>query len=136
MNIFNCVNKSNCSNTYDELQGNHILFSSDMVVHAQEIIDIISKLPSGKSPGPDEISSEHLKYAGMKLPIMLSLLISASLMHGYLPCSFMTSVIVPVIKEKNKRISDKDNYRPICLPNVHVNTKVLERLLHFMCDGF
>ena len=31
MNIFNCVNKSNCSNTYDELQGNHILFSSDMI---------------------------------------------------------------------------------------------------------
>ena len=42
MNIFNCVNKSNCSNTYDELQGNHIMSSSDMV-HAQEIVDIISK---------------------------------------------------------------------------------------------
>ena len=56
MNIFNCVNKSNCSSTYDELQGNHILLSSDMVVHAQEIVDIISKLPSGKSPGPDEIN--------------------------------------------------------------------------------
>ena len=73
------------------------------------------------------ISSEHLKYAGMKLPIMLSLFISSSLIHGYLPCSFMTSVIVPVIKDKNKRISDKNNYRPICLSNVI--TKVLERVL-------
>ena len=57
----------------------------------------------------------------MKLPIMFSLFVSASLIHGYLPCSFMTSVIVPNIKDTNKRISDKDNYRPICLYNV--NTK-------------
>ena len=75
---------------------NHILFSNEMVVHAQEIIDIISKLPSGKSPGPDEISSEHLKYAGMKLQIILSLFISASLIHGYLPCSFIPSVNIKV----------------------------------------
>ena len=27
-------------------------------------------------------------------------------------------VIIPIIKNKNKRISDKDNYRPICLANV------------------
>ena len=82
--IFNCVK------TYDELQGNHILFSKDMVVHAHEIIDMISKLPSRKSPGSDEISSEHLKYAGMKLPIMLSLFISASLIHGVINTTIYT----------------------------------------------
>ena len=30
----------------------------------------------------------------------------------------MDSVIVPVIKNKNKRINDKGNYRPICLSTV------------------
>ena len=28
------------------------------------------------------------------------------------------SVIVPIIKDKNKRVNDKNNYRPICLSNV------------------
>ena len=46
----------------------------------------------------------------------------------------MTSVIVPVIKDKNKRISDKNNYRPICLSNVI--TKVLERVLHTRIDVY
>ena len=65
---------------------------------------------------------------------MLSLFISASLIHGYLPCSFMTYVIVPDIKDKNKRISDKNNYRPIYLSNVI--TKVLERVLHTRIDVY
>ena len=46
----------------------------------------------------------------------------------------MTSVIVPVIKDKNKRISDKDNYRQICLSNV--TTNVLERVLHTRIDVY
>ena len=28
------------------------------------------------------------------------------------------SVIVPIIKDKNKRVNDKNNYRPICLSNI------------------
>ena len=30
----------------------------------------------------------------------------------------LKSVIIPIIKHKNKRISDKDNYIPICLANL------------------
>ena len=28
------------------------------------------------------------------------------------------SVIVPILKDKNKRVNDKNNYRPICLSNI------------------
>ena len=35
---------------------------------------------------------------------------SAILVHGYVPKSMLKSVIIPIIKNKNKRISDKDNY--------------------------
>ena len=46
----------------------------------------------------------------------------------------LKSVIIPIIKNKNKRISDKDNYRPICLANVF--TKVVEKVLYSRMDGY
>ena len=53
---------------------------------------------------------------------------SAVLVHGYVPKSMLKSVIVPIIKNKNKRTSDKNNYRPICISNVF--TKVVEKVLY------
>ena len=57
-----------------------------------------------------------MKFANSKLPVLL--LMSAVLTHGHVPRSAIRSVLVPIIKNKNKRITDKDNYRPICLSNV------------------
>ena len=37
------------------------------------------------------------------------------------------SVMIPIVKTKNKHITDKENYRPICLANVF--TKVIENVL-------
>ena len=36
------------------------------------------------------------------------------------------SLIVHMIKDKNKRVSDRDNYRLICLSNVF--TKIVEKI--------
>ena len=41
----------------------------------------------------------------------------------------MESVIVPVIKNKNKRINDKGNYRPIGLCLSNVCSKIVEMAL-------
>ena len=37
------------------------------------------------------------------------------------------SVIVPIIKDKNKRVNDKRNFRPICLSNIC--SKIIEVVL-------
>ena len=58
------------------------------------------------------------KFAGPKLCVLMSMVISSIFTHGFIPRSMMDSVIVPVIKNKNKRINDKGNYRPICLSTV------------------
>ena len=88
--------------------------------------------------GLDGISSEHIKFAGQQLPVtvLLSilLLMSAALVHGYVPKSMLKSVIVPIIKNKNKRISDKDNYMPICISNVF--TKVVEKVLYSRMEDY
>ena len=48
----------------------------------------------------------------------MSTLVSYNVVHGHLPQSMNLSVIVPIIKNKKKRVNDKNNYRPICLSNV------------------
>ena len=59
---------------------------------------------------------------------------SAVLVHGYVPKSMLKSVIVPIIKNKNKRTSDKDNYRPICISNVFI--KVAEKVLYSRMEDY
>ena len=55
---------------------------------------------------------------GRQLSELMSTLVSSIVVHGHLPQSMNESVIVPIIKDKNKRVNDKNNYRPICLSNV------------------
>ena len=54
------------------------------------------------------------------------------LVHGYAPESMLKSVIFPIIK--NKRISDIDNYRYMCLANVF--TKLVEKVLYSRMGGY
>ncbi len=82
-----------------------------------EISELIKGLFKVKASGIDSLSSEHLKYASLQLPTLLALFTSTVLIHGYLPLCLIKSVIVPIVKDKNKRISDKLNYRPIGLSN-------------------
>ena len=50
------------------------------------------------------------------------------------PVIHLKSVVIPIIKNKNKLISDKDNYRPICIANEF--TKVVEKILYSRMDGY
>ena len=130
--IFNMVNESNCKDLHADLCSNHSLFDQNMVVASNEMEDIIKDLSYNKCPGLDGICSEHMKCSGQQLPVLLCILMSAILVHGYVPKSMLKSFIIPIIKNKNKRISDKDNYRPICLANVF--TKVVEKVLYSRMD--
>ena len=121
--LFNVIGNSRCDLCNDD----SIEYEPSMATTVHEMASIINDLPNNKSAGPDGISSEHFKYAGVKLRVLLSLLISAILVHGYVPEEMLTSVIIPLVKDKNKRISDKANYRPICLSNVF--NKLFENVL-------
>ena len=105
-----------------------------MIVTSNEIEDTIKDLAYNKSRGLDGISSEHIKFAGQQLPVLLSILMSAILVHGYVPKSMLKSVIVPIIKTKNNRISDKDNHIPTCISNVF--TKVVEKVLYSRMEDY
>ena len=59
--------------------------------------------------------------------------ISALVIHGFLPDSMLSVILVPVIKDKCRKINNSDNYRPIALASVI--SKVVEQIpLNRMSD--
>ena len=96
-----------------------------MTVDLFETKAVIDDLASNKSPGLDGLSAVHFMFAHSRLSKLMSTLVSSIVVHGHLPQSMNESVIVPIIKDKNKR--DKNNYRPICLSNVC--SKIIESAL-------
>ena len=80
--------------------------------------DAIKELGLNKSCGLDGIMAEHLKYASQRLYYLLSMCLTGFFIHGFLPESMMSVLIVPVIKDKAGNINAKDNYRPIGLANI------------------
>ena len=116
--IFNSVPHSCCAKAHDDICNTNIVFDNESNVNVDEMKTIVNDLACNKSPGLDGVSAEHVEFAGPKLCVLISIVISSIFTHGFIHRSMMDSVIVPVIKNKNKRINDEGNYRPICLSTV------------------
>ena len=89
-----------------------------------EVIDAINKLELNKSCGKDNIHAEHIKNAHERLIPLLSIFFTSCSVHGYLPKSLLTVVLVPIVKNKAGNVNSIDNYRPIALSNMF--SKILE----------
>ena len=72
--IFNAFKGSNCTELHAELCDAHYVFDRSMSVSPSKIMEIINDLPCNKSPGLDDLTSEHLKYASSQLSVLLSIL--------------------------------------------------------------
>ena len=89
-----------------------------MIVKVKEIRDVIHAMPIGKVLGYDSVSNEHFKCANEKLHILMSLLYSSMLIHGFLPDATMITIIAPIIKNKGADLSNNNNYRPTALATI------------------
>ena len=121
---------------YEKLLNTHQpkSFSSDSLQQSEterlEVCDVanaISKLKSGKSAGHDGIKAEHFKFSHQSCHVLLNILFNCVLIHGYLPREFMSTVIMPLVKDKKGDISDVDNYRPIAITTVI--SKIFEHII-------
>ena len=121
-NLFNCV---------QDLERNDMSFNAeyndDIVVTTEEVVTAVQKLDTGKSSGLDGIFAEHLLHCSERLLSMLAECITGFFVHGFLPDSMLSTVLVPIIKDKTGRIDRMDNYRPIALASVM--SKVVEIIL-------
>ena len=98
------------------------------------IEEALNDLKSGKCAGLDNIQAEHLKNASSVLHVLLSILCTAMMKHGYIVKTILETVIIPVIKNKSGDASDKHNYRPIVISTTM--SKVLELLMLHKIDSY
>ena len=82
-----------------------------------ELIETIlkEKIKNGKSDPEFDITTDSLKQAPKELSTHLSIFFKASLIHGYMPSELLMCAIIPLVKDKNGKIDDSNNYRGIGL---------------------
>ena len=92
-----------------------------------ELDEAIKSLNMNKAPGFDDITSEHVKYAGIPLRKVLLSLYNSMIELEYIPVCCGTGVQVPLYKGKDTCILDPNNYRGITLLSVF--NKIYEILI-------
>ena len=106
----------------------------DIVFTVEDVDCAIRSLKNNQAVGPDGLSSEHLLYAGGRLIVLLTTLFNSCLVHGFVPESFATSLIVPVSKGHASKLHVFEGYRPVSLVNVIL--KVFEMSLLNVLNRF
>ena len=76
------------------------MFDPGVEVNPAEVEEGINKLAAGKSCAMDGVYAEHLKYCSTDYMALLAKCMSSFLVHGFLPDSLMSVVLVPMIKDK------------------------------------
>ena len=110
-----------------------VLPDSRILVTSCDVSDILKKVKLGKSVGIDGIAAEHCVYSHERISVQLAMLFTSMLTHGYLPDAFMTTSIIPILKNKNGDTSAKNNYRPIAI--VTAMSKIFELCLATIRDA-
>ena len=99
-----------------------------MVVGAKEIRDAIKKLDYNKTCAIDDIYAEHFKYVSSRVFSMSAMYLTVFFfIHGTLPHTMISVILVPVIKDKTGIINSKNNYRPVALASIL--SKIFENVL-------
>ena len=78
----------------------------------------IKHLDINKTCVMDCIYAEHLKHCDKRIVHLLAMCITGFFVHGFLPNSLLSVVLVPIIKGKCGKINSKENYRPIALASI------------------
>lgn len=114
--------KTDVTNTiHEQCNGSGELFQ------LEDISAAVKELKKGKSCGTDGLSGEHVIYAHNNVYVYIRVLFNAMLCHGFIPHNLMSTILVPLLKDKKGDISAKNNYRPIAITNVM--SKLLEILI-------
>ena len=96
-----------------------------------QVIKVLEKLKTDKSPGPDGIHNKVLYETRNEVVVPLTKIISKSLSEVCIPDRWREAQVIPVFK-KGKQ-SDPNNYRPVSLTSKCC--KIMETFSERQCDG-
>ena len=109
-------------------------YDTNMMVRNNEVSDIIGNLEKGKAAGLDCLTSEAFIYCSQKLSVLLSMCFQSMFSHGHLPVPFMTTKIIPLVKNRCADLTSISNYRPVAISNIV--SKVFESVILNRCESF
>ena len=98
--LFNCIN--NDTNVHHDLY-NNVCYEPDIEVSHDDITSGIEGLANNKSCGLDGVSAEHLKHSSNRIVPMLAMCFTGLFIHGMLPPSIISVVLVPIVKRQSHR---------------------------------
>ena len=110
-----------------------VLPDSRSLVISCDVSDSLKKVKMGKSTGIDGLAAEHFVYSHERISVHLAMFFTSMFTHGYLSDAFMTTSIIPILKNKNGDTSANNNYRPIAI--VTALSKIFELCLATIMDA-
>ena len=125
----NITDKDDVCTSFKNMSFNH-----GMHVSVSEVLDLFRGQSNDKATGMEGLSGESLKFADPILAVLLSICFTCMFKHCYLPSSMLDSVIVPLVKNRNGVLSDKNNYRPIALSSTI--SKVFENVILYRLEEY
>jgi hypothetical protein len=90
----------------------------DHKVSVGDVHKAIRSLKHSKSDANNLLSSDHFKNACNELHWHISLLLQLLLNHSFAPMTMLTSVLIPIPKNRKKSLSESNNYRSIALSSI------------------
>ena len=87
-------------------------------IDIQEIESAVKRLSLNKATDPDGLTSEHIVNSHPSILTHFKALFSCILNHSYVPKSFTSGIITPIIKDKRGDLTSTCNYRPITISSV------------------
>ena len=86
-------------------------------VNMNDVIDALKYIKLGKQDGKYSLTSGHVVNGSRRFLVILSILMSSMLIHGYNAADLLSSTIISIPKDTRGDMSRSDNYRGIALCN-------------------
>lgn len=113
---------------------NSVMSAVTPPVTAEDVQNAILRLKGGKSPGWDQITTDHLLHMCSEVSAVIAVMFNSMIHHSVLPDGLIFSLLVPLVKDKSGVLDDVSNYRAIALSSVL--SKVLEFVLMDRLDPY
>ena len=90
---------------------------SDSSITVNDVLDALKDIKLGKHDGKYSLTSDHVVNSSNRFLVILSILMSSMLVHGYNATDLLSSTIISIPKDARGDMSRSDNYRGIALCN-------------------
>ena len=99
--------------------------SYNITVH--DVMNAVTHLKTGKTHGSEGLSSDYFIHGNRKLYVLLSILFTLFLGHGFSPNSMILGTMIPIPKVEKKSLCSASNYKTIALSSIF--SKILDWII-------